>query len=70
MKRKIEKRKFFVASIIESRSVSAASRVRRVQRICASLELDPLAGGIIVDLLERIEAMQRDMERLLAQIGD
>jgi len=43
---------------------SALARLRRLQRICRSLELDVFAGSIIVDLLERMEEMQRDLERL------
>lgn len=42
------------------------ARNLRVRRLCLSLELDEFAGLIIVDLLERMEDMQRDLERMRA----
>ncbi|MBI5246902.1 MAG: hypothetical protein HY923_06945 [Elusimicrobia bacterium] len=39
-------------------------RSRRLRRICLHLEVDEFAGLIIVDLLERMEELQRDLERL------
>lgn len=45
---------------------SEQARSRRLRRICLCLEMDDFAGEIIVDLLEQMEAMQRDMERLRA----
>ena len=49
---------------------SQLARIRRLQRICRSLEVDALAGSMIVDLLERVEEMQRDLEhwRSLAEV--
>jgi len=44
-------------------------RLRRVQRISLALDLDAFAGGIIVDLLEEIERMRRDLDRLRAYGG-
>ncbi len=43
---------------------SEQARSRRLRRICLSLELDAFAGEIIVDLLERLEELQRDLDRL------
>ena len=40
------------------------AKFRRLQRVCASLELDAVAGAIIVDLLERIQSMEDEMMRL------
>lgn len=34
------------------------ARLRRLQRICHSLDIDVFAGGIIVDLVERIHELQ------------
>lgn len=39
------------------------ARLRRIQRICSSLDLDVFAGAIIVDLLERVEGLERYLER-------
>jgi chaperone modulatory protein CbpM len=39
-------------------------RVRKYRRLCADFELSPVAGIIIVDLLERIDHLQ---ERLRSQ---
>jgi HPt (histidine-containing phosphotransfer) domain-containing protein len=46
----------------EAHSAAALARLRRLQRLCASLELDVYAGSIIVDLLERLEAAQQELE--------
>ena len=45
---------------------SEQARNRRIRRLCLCLEMDDFAGELIVDLLERMESMQRDMERLRA----
>lgn len=53
----------------ESRAELAPSqlaRLRRLHRICRSLELDAFAGCIIVDLLDRMDGLQRQLERLRA----
>ena len=39
--------------------VGRAARLRRLRRLCLSLEVEVYAGAIIVDLLERLEAMER-----------
>ena len=41
-----------------------SSRLRRIRRLCGGLDLDVFAGSIIVELIERVEAMQRELERL------
>lgn len=38
-------------------------RLRRLQRLCRTLDLDAYAGAIIVDLLERLEESRRELER-------
>ena len=51
----------------EANEVLAPSRrakLRRLQRLCRSLDVDVFAGEIIVDLLERLDEMGRDLERL------
>lgn len=43
-------------------------RVRKLQRLCADLEISIVGGSIIVDLLARIEELERkvkDLESLL-----
>ena len=40
------------------------ARLRRLQRLCRGLDLDVFAGSIIVDLLEKMGEMERDLERL------
>jgi hypothetical protein len=40
------------------------ARLRRLQRLCRGLDLDPFAGSLIVELLERVDALERDLERL------
>ena len=42
---------------------AALARLRRLQRLCASLDLDVYAGSIIVDLLERLELAQEELDR-------
>ena len=39
-------------------------RVRKLERICCDFELPVLGGAIIVDLLERIDALERSVRRL------
>lgn len=39
-------------------------RVRKLERICCDFELPVLGGTIIVDLLERIDALERTVRRL------
>jgi chaperone modulatory protein CbpM len=39
-------------------------RVRRYVRLCMDFELHPVAGSIIVDLLERIDALERQVRFL------
>lgn len=41
-------------------------RVRKFQRLCADFELSPVAGTIIVDLLERIDQLEHQV-RCLSQ---
>ena len=43
---------------------SQCARLRRLQRICRSLDIDVFAGCIIVDLLDRMDALQQELERL------
>jgi hypothetical protein len=47
----------------ETHGAAALARLRRLQRLCASLDLDVYAGSIIVDLLERLESAQQELER-------
>lgn len=39
-------------------------RVRKLERICCDFELPALGGTIIVDLLERIDVLERTVRRL------
>ena len=39
-------------------------RVRKLERICCDFELPVLGGTIIVDLLERIDSLERMVQRL------
>ena len=39
-------------------------RVRKLERICCDFDLPVLGGTIIVDLLERIDALERMVRRL------
>ena len=43
-------------------SAAALARLRRLERLCLSLDVDVYAGSIIVDLLERLEDMRRGTE--------
>ena len=49
-------------------SPSLLAKLRRLQRICGSLGLDVFAGCIVVDLIEQMEDMQHDLERLRALV--
>ena len=39
------------------------ARLRRLQRLCRGLELEPFAAVIIVELLERLDALEREVLR-------
>jgi len=39
-------------------------RVRKLERICSDFELPVVGGTIIVDLLERIEQLERELQTL------
>ena len=39
-------------------------RVRKYRRLCSDFELSPVAGIIIVDLLERIAQLEERLARL------
>jgi hypothetical protein len=43
------------------------ARLRRLHRICLSLDIDVFAGCLIVDLLERTDELQRELESLRAK---
>lgn len=43
-------------------------RVRKLSRLCRDLDINPVGGSIIVDLVERIEELDarvRELERLI-----
>ena len=42
---------------------ATAARLRRLRRLCLSLDVDVYAGAIIVDLLERMDELQRELEQ-------
>jgi chaperone modulatory protein CbpM len=46
------------------------ARLRRLQRICRSLEVDVYSGCIIVDLLERLDALERELQQRRAAAQD
>lgn len=46
----------------ESVAPSRRAKLRRLQRLCRSLDVDALAGSIIVDLLERLDELERELE--------
>lgn len=43
-------------------------RVQKLMRICRDFELPTIGGAIIVDLLERIEAMEKEIAQLRSLI--
>ena len=49
---------------------SELARLRRLQRICHSLDIDVFAGCIIVDLLDRMDKLQDELEQLRAMAED
>jgi hypothetical protein len=44
-------------------SASEQARLRRLRRICCGLEIDVYSGSIILDLLERMDELQRELEQ-------
>ncbi|WMW66138.1 chaperone modulator CbpM [Nitratidesulfovibrio liaohensis] len=42
-------------------------RTRKLERICADFELNSLGGSIVVDLLDRIDRLERRVRELEAQ---
>ena len=51
-------------------SPSQLARLRRLQRLCRSLDIDVFAGCIIVDLLDRMDELQRELQRRRAMAQD
>jgi len=49
---------------------SQLARLRRLQRLCRSLDIDVFAGCIIVDLIERMDELQRELQRRRAMAQD
>jgi hypothetical protein len=47
------------ASWEELAAVVEEARARRLRRICFSLEVDELVGALIVELIERVELLER-----------
>lgn len=46
------------------------ARLRRIHRLCRGLDLDVFAGSIVVDLMDRMDEMEREMERLRARLEE
>jgi len=44
-------------------SPAQLSRLRRLQRLCAGLQIDVYAGAIIVDLLEELDRARAEIAR-------
>lgn len=44
-------------------SPSQLARLRRLQRLCSSLQIDVYAGAIIVDLLEELDRVRAEIAR-------
>ncbi len=44
-------------------SPAQLARLRRLERLCASLQIDAYAGSIIVDLLEELGRVRAEMGR-------
>jgi chaperone modulatory protein CbpM len=44
-------------------------RVRKLERICADFELSVLGGTIVVDLLDRIDALEKKVRELNGLLG-
>lgn len=40
------------------------ARLRRIHRICRHLDIEAFAGCIIVDLVDRMDGLQRELERM------
>ena len=56
-----------LADFVEERTEfipSQLARLRRLQRICLGMDIDVFAGCIIVDLLEHMDGLQRELEVL------
>ena len=49
---------------------SQLAKLRRLQRICRDLDIDVFAGCIIVDLLDRMDGLQHELEQLRAMPED
>ena len=47
-------------------SPSQSARLRRLQRLCRSLDIDVYAGCIIVDLLDHMDELQSELQRRAA----
>ena len=45
-------------------SPARLARIRRLQRLCLSLDIDVFAGSVIVDLLDQMDELQRKLDRL------
>ncbi len=49
---------------------SQLARLRRLQRLCRGLDIDVYAGCIIVDLLDRMDELQSELQRQSAAAPD
>ena len=50
-------------------SAASAARLERLLRLHHDLEIDLVGAAVVVDLLERMERMEADLERLRRQLG-
>jgi len=50
-------------------TAAAAARLERMLRLHHDLEIDLVGAAVVVDLLERMEHLEADLERLRRQLG-
>lgn len=60
MKRKSTKRRAPVARLVEG-TAPVSVRVRRVRRLCVAFGCDTVAAEIMVELMERVETLEREL---------
>lgn len=60
-----------VATVVRHSEISCRieTRRRRADRLRTCFEVDECAGEIIVDLLQRIEGLDRELDRMRAMAG-
>lgn len=54
-----------ISAMARATTSPGRARLLRLQRLCRGLEMEPFAASIILDLLERLDELERRHERFM-----